>query len=363
MSLNRRQLLQLAGVSALFHSCHFLKKTQSETIVIPRKETIYSGFRDGAAYVSENAGIHIGSQNQNIRTKLSKEVHSGIYSEANGFMFFIAKLEVESYAQIEKNGPLIPFHAEENHYFYGHGAFDEKRKILYTTQAAITADRSEGKRANQEGYIFVYSVPEMKIIDKFKTFGRDPHDMKIVEDVLVICNGGFDSNVTFIDIQTRKLLGDYHVNVDHLSMRHIDVIDKKNFLVASMSVDLNQPCPLYLLNIDTGFKAFVPPENLAMTLMRVQLLSVLHHDGYAYATCPFKDVVLVFKTTGEYVGAHQIPGASNIAYSNELKGVIVGNGDVKQCARLVRIENGNLKVSSIGWARGITGSHSLLVST
>ena len=341
----------------MISACNFKlgQEPVSESVV-----KIYSGYRVGESYVSKDAGMHIGTQRSSKRIKLANEIHSVIHSQKNNLKVFISKLELTSYAQIG-DGPYLPIQADKGNYFYGHGVIDELRNVLYTSQARITKTRDENDRTDEPGFVYVYSIPDFKIIDKFSSFGMDPHDLRIIKDELLVCNGGRNSNVVFIDLKTRKLTKNYKVHESHISLRHCDVIDGENFLIASLTTDLNKPCPLYQLNLTTGLKAFVPPENLDMALMRAQLLSVINFKGHVFTTCPFTSSLIVWKTTGEFVGGFDIPAACNLGISAKYDGVIVGSGEEKELARLVQIENGALKMSKLPWAMGVTGAHSLVL--
>lgn len=355
--MNRRQFFQASGASLLLAACDFKlgEAPVSKTVV-----KIYSGYRVGEAYVSKDAGMHIGSINQNSRVKLANEIHSVIHSKKYDLKVFTSKLELTSYAQIGE-GALIPFNAAEGNYFYGHAVVDELRNCLYASQARITKTRDENDRTEEPGFVYVYSIPEFKIVDKFSSFGFDPHDLRIVKDELVVCNGGKDSNVAFIDLKTKKLTRDYKINQSHISLRHCEVVDEENYLIASLTTDLNKPCPLYNLNLKTGLRAFLPPENLDMVLMRAQLLSVLVYKGHVFTTCPFTSSLIVWKTSGEFVGGYDIPAACNLGISAKYDGVIVGSGEDKEVARLIQVENGLLKMTKLPWAVGVTGAHSLIL--
>ena len=358
MLLNRRKLLQLTGTSFLVSSCNFLKDFS-----IPESESdeqILSGYRVGEAFTNADAGIHIGSKSLNTRIKLENEIHSVAYSSKHNTKFFLSKLELYSYAQ-RGDGPYIPIKAEAGNYFYGHGAVDIKRDVIYTSQAEKPASRDDTMKSNKDGYIYAYSLKDFSLVEKFPSFGKDPHDLKIVGNELLVCNGGANSNVAFINLDTKKLIHSHAIELDHISLRHCEMVDHENFLIASLSTDLNRPCHLYNLNRKTGLKAFEPPPSVSMTLMRAQLLSVLYYDGYVYTTCPFMDNLMVWKLSGEFIGAQDLTAACNLSISKKYKGVIVGSGDDNEVARLIKIENGMIKATKIDWAKGITGAHSLIV--
>lgn len=357
--IGRREFLQLAGAGALVSvtGCNFVSRLFTPSLDSLK---IISGYRYGEPYTTTDAGLSIITPTSNFRIKLDNEIHAVIHSAKFDLKVMISKLELYSYYQFG-NGDIHRIQADEGNYFYGHARIDEKRKLVYFSQARITETRSEFDRREEAGFIYAYSIPDFKLVDKFTSYGSDPHDLLILDNTLVVCNGGANSNVTFIDLDTKKLLRDFKVNQDHLSLRHIEMIDKENFVIIPLTRDLNKPCPPYSLNTQTGLSAFPMPYMLEMAMFRHQILSGLFHDGYFYGTCPAMNNVSVWTSKGEFVGGVEIPFASNLGYSRALGGIIVGCGEKNEHARLVKVVDGNVTFESIPWATEVMGSHSLIL--
>jgi hypothetical protein len=178
---------------------------------------------------------------------------------------------------------------------------------------------------------------------------------------LIVCNGGTGSNVAFIDLATRKLVKKHNVDVEHLSLRHVDIIDQHNFVIASLSLDENKPCPLYLLNRRHGLRAYRHPENLDLTLMRGQLLSVATFQNKIITTCPATHTLLAWEKHGRFLGGHQIPNVASLAVSPIHQGVLVGSGNGKTPLHLVTFPRGILHVERLNWGHGVTGSHAVIL--
>ncbi len=355
--MNRRNLFKYAGAGLFLQACLPVKNKGS---VLSNPEQFYSGFRLGEAYVSQG-GLVISSPLSTEKVKFANEIHSIIHSGKLGLKVFVSKLELISYAQYGSN-PYIEIKAAEGNYFYGHGIIDEKRNLFYSTQAMKTNDRDDGARNNVKGYVYVHSLPGFEIVDKFPTFGNDPHDMKLVNDQLVICNGGSDSSITILDMNTRKLVQEFKVNTPHLSLRHIEPVNDQNFIVATLTSDLKQTTPLYGLNLKTGLRAYRTPVEIEKTFMRSQLLSICHFKGHIFATCPATHTVLVWDVSGEFVGGQKITAAAGLAVSKELDALIVGSGDPKEKAKVLTVVNGAIRIQNIDWAQGLSGSHVTVVS-
>lgn len=345
MSLNRRDLLKLAGVSFVLASCGSLRPK------VPYKERVYSGYADG-----KEVGLKIISPQDTKIIPLENEIHSVAFSSKHDAKVFIPKLNLVSYYQIQ-DGPILALHPEDGNHFYGHGVFDDKRNVLYTTQSKIRPTEKD------PGYIHVYSVPEFKLIDKFESYGGGPHDLLIVRDELIVCNGGAHPNVAHIDLSNRKLIHKFDVDLKHVSFTHCDQIDEENFVIGTTTRDLNEVCPLYHLNLKSGLSQYESKGDLAEILMRFQLLSVLSYDHHVLVTCPATNSLLVWNQDKKFVGGHNIPNVASLVYSKTHQGVIVGSGDPKTPVYLAQFIKGSLKLTALDWGQDAlaSGSHSLIV--
>lgn len=356
MKFNRRQMLKLAGMSLLIPRMSAPAWGQ-----ILRPEIILSGYRFEVDGGVKEAGLHLGGINLDQQISLANEIHSICHSPELDLKILLPKLDKVAYLQ-QGQGPLVKFSPGAGNYFYGHGAIDSKRKLLYTTEARIPEGSEDSDRRDIAGYIYAYSLPDLKPMGKFESFGSDPHDLLISQDRLLVCNGGRSSGVAVINLTTRKLIQNYTLPADEeLSLRHITEIDSDNFAVGSLRYFDDQPCPLYHLNLTHGLGLYHMPGALGMSFMKGQLLSVLAHGGYVYATCPMMNSLLVWTSQGEFIGGQVVPRAASLAYSVNERGVIVGSGEESEPGRVARIRNGQLHIEKLPWARRLTGSHSVIL--
>lgn len=322
---------------------------------------IVSGYRVGLEpYLSKNAGFTVTQNQVSERIQLANEIHSAAYSKKHDLTILLPKLDLEA-AAWSKTGELRKFYPQKGNYFYGHGVVDELRDVLYVTQARITATRDESARRFEPGAVYVYALPDLKLLGSFESFGRDPHDLRLMGDELIVCNGGANSNVAVIDLVTRQLVRKYEVKVPHLSLRHIDIIDPQNFVIATLSLDENLPCPLYLLNRTHGLVAYRHPQNLELTVMRGQLLSVVSFQNKILTTCPATNTLLAWEKHGRFIGGHQIPNVASLAVSSAHRGVLVGSGNGETPLHLVTFAGNELKVERLNWGHGVTGSHAVIL--
>ena len=358
-TLNRRQLLQSLGALSLLSSCGLLTRRPAGFFG-EKDEFIYSGYRVGEAYENTNAGMHMGSFTTNQRFKLANEIHSVVYSPKFDLKVYVSKLEKLSFSQVG-DGEIFPVPADEGNYFYGHAVIDEKRGVAYFSEAKITKTRDEMDRISEPGFIYIRTLPDMKLIGRFSSHGHDPHDLKIVGDELIVCNGGQNSSIAFIDLNTKEHLRSFFVNEEHISLRHITQKDADNFIVAPLTRDMNKPCPPYALNVRTGLKRFEHPFTVEIAMMRAQILSILSYDGYTYGTCPLTDTLMVWDANAKFIGGHHIPSACNLVYSKKYGGVICGSGYETEKARLIKIIDKKVVTTELDWAKDISGAHSIII--
>lgn len=328
--------------------------------MVSPEEILFTGFRKGDPYDHENSGLMIVSPLRTQKYNLKTEVHSIVYSGVRDLKVFLTKLEKTSFFQFG-DGEIKSFLPAEGNFFYGHGVIDEEAGLLYTTQSKAYEDRGAEHIENAPGVLYAYDLKDFKLRQEFPTFGADPHDMCILGDELIVCNGGLNSNVAFIDRKTMKLRRSYACPHKHVGLRHIDIIDDDNFAVAPLAYDKNQTCGFFLLNRHKGLIEWKGPENFAMTLMRHQILSVLVHGQHILGTCPATSTLLIWRTDGLLVGAHSIPSAASLSYSPNHGGILVGSGEAHVPLHLVKFEGEKISLSELDWGHGSAGSHSFIL--
>lgn len=360
MHLTRRQIIQLGLGSLLLPGC--LRKFPLSATESSPVEVYYFGFGspENKTYQQKNAGFMSYDFRTTKTIPLENEIHSIAYSETLGLKVFMPKIGKHAYFQ-RGNEPLKVFTSIEGKYFYGHGAFDEKRGLFYTTQA--TSDSSlQRNQMKDKGEIIVHSLKDFSVTGSFASYGNNPHDLRIVNDQLLVCNGGENSNLAIINLEDHKLIKDFSVNDKNISFGHLEIIDNQNFIIASGNRHKSKPCPLYLVNSDSGLKQAEIPFGMEGEFVG-QLLSVLHHDGIIYATCPATHKIFCWDNNGHFVSTLTINEASSLAYSKLLSGVIVGSGDKPEKLKLLK-QIGNLIImKEIEGPELSTGAHSLIINT
>lgn len=286
-------------------------------------------------------------------------IHSVSFDPSTNLKVFLSKAGDTSYLQTGHEEPR-PFTSAPGNHFYGHGLFDSERKVFYSTQFETIYSGPSAHRKNSKGFIYVHALDDFRIIDKFPAFGNDTHDIKLVNGELIVCNGGTDSNVSFIDPVTRKLLRTFPLNNENLSAGHLDVLDADNFVVVTGAYRQLYPPAIYILNRTSGLRKLSFPKEFD-SLFRVQLLSVANYQGYIFATCPKTDSLFVWNQSGEFISAQHVLRATSLAVSQKLGGVIIGSADSNEPLRLATSSGGQIKVKALDWGVRSTGSHALVI--
>ncbi len=350
--MNRRELLYSLGGLWALQACRPID-------LLTREAPTGPWFYSGVSLPEKAYGIGVNWTSEGRIYPVKNVIHSVVYDEQSKLKVFLPKSGSEAYFQTGDES-LKTFHPAPGNYFYGHGAFDLKRNVFYTTQSEITADGPNEERMYNKGFIYVHSLDDFRILRKFSSAGHDPHDLKIVGDEIVVCNGGHLSNVSFLNPDSGKVSQTFPLNDELLSAGHIEMLDQKNFVIVTGSYRQHYPPAIYSLNRDSGLKKFPIPEGLD-PLFRVQLLSVVAYQNYILATCPQTDTFFVWDRDGKFFGAHQIKKAASLAVTHELGGVIVGSDLSSEPLRLISFSGGQMKVKALDWGQRNTGSHSLVI--
>lgn len=131
-----------------------------------------------------------------------------------------------------KNTLSNSFKATKNRHFYGHGDFAKNGEVLFTSEADIVAAK---------GKIGIRDAKTYQHLGEYESHGVGPHQLALMPDgnTLVVANGGIlthpntgrkklnldtmVSSLSYIDVQTGRLLEAFHLPESKSSIRHLDV--------------------------------------------------------------------------------------------------------------------------------------------
>jgi uncharacterized protein len=133
---------------------------------------------------------------------------------------------------LSKRALIRPLAPAPNRIFYGHGVFSPDGSRLYATEINLMTG---------EGLMAVYEGKTLKYLGDFPTFGSHPHDCSLTANgkVLVVTNGGDDEkgprkpNVSYIDLATYKLIGQWQVPDKAFNAGHVQLTPDDSAIVIS----------------------------------------------------------------------------------------------------------------------------------
>lgn len=322
------------------------------------QETLYYGI--GASEKSTPVGAGAFDFSSEKQFSLANEIHSVTYSPELDLRVYLPKQGKLGYLQRGKTGELVPVAPAPGKLFYGHGAFDLERGFFYSTQSTVSSEYQRDQLFDK-GEIHAHDLKTFRITKSLPSYGYNPHDLKLDRGRLIVCNGGDKSNVAFIDPTSEKLLKSFDLpGSPHISFGHLELLEDGSLLVASGSRRKSLPCELFGVTLESGLRPFSIPNGLE-TFFIGQLLSVIHHGDYAYATCPATGHVFAWRLDGRFLSALSFKNASSLAYSPSRKQIIAGSGNFEEQLQVI-VENGDhVSLTGIPGPKIRTGSHANLI--
>lgn len=131
------------------------------------------------------------------------------------------------------------FTSLNDHVMSGHGVFSADGQYLYCVEVSKT---------DGSGLISVRDTQQYKVQRQFQSGGIGPHEIKWLPDgkTLVVANGGLitdgkgnainldsmDSNLTYLDAASGKIISQWRINEPKASLRHIDVSPQGKVAIA-----------------------------------------------------------------------------------------------------------------------------------
>lgn len=171
-------------------------------------------------------------------------------------------------ARVEK---LREIPTPENRHFYGHGAYSKDGSLLYATESYLDRDF--------EGALVVRDSDTLKELGTVPTFGTAPHDCILIDGkVMLVANGGGPLNggdpacLTWVDIESEKLLERVDVPLPRFNAGHVARNDAGDVALVS-----------------------APREGLPAAAPKLGAVSLKLHDGPLCTMTKPKDTVAKMK--------------------------------------------------------------------
>ncbi len=291
MPFTRRQLLKFSGLSA---SASLLSYT-------PLSIALKSGEGSG---IQQNLMLGGGrfkeSKDGEFRQVLSiVDIDSGITMMVD-LNFYPHGIHVhpdhpQRLALFEKKGPgaceldlfkrevIRYLETDKSRYFYGHGSYSTDGSLLYCTESYLDSFK---------GIIAIRDSKTMDYLGEFPTYGLEPHECKLIDDgkVMVVTNsGGVASgdkpSVTYIDVQSEKLIEKVELTNEQLGSGHFAIGEDGSLVVVSparMGLEETNPGGVSIRPAGKEIESIAAPQELTSQLMG-EALSVVIHEGYKIA--------------------------------------------------------------------------------
>lgn len=233
------------------------------------------------------------------------------------------------------------FSAQPNRHFFGHGAFSEDGKTLFTVEADLKRN---------VGVIGIRDAETYQWLGEYDSYGVGPHQMMLMPDgkQLVVANGGIltrpesgrkklnletmRSSLAYIDIASGQLNSKWLVPESKASIRHLDVApDGTVALAMQVQREACQHEKLVALTAvhkpDREIQLFEHPEVVVEQMADyVGSVAIHPHSRIAGFTSPRGDVVGFWNIdSGEFSGYHAMRDVCGIAASKHKSSFVVTN--------------------------------------
>lgn len=248
------------------------------------------------------------------------------------------------------------------HHFYGHGCFSKSGDTLFCT---------ENDLSNYQGKLVVRDGKDFSVLGSFPTYGLNPHDCQLVQDgsVLAVTNGGGDvsgkakGSVSFIDIQSQKLLDHVEVGAKHLNAGHFALSSQQDLVIISAprdGLDKDDLGGVSFRKKDSALKTTSEPAEVVKK-MKSEALSVAINESRdtVAVTHPEGGMITFWDLSGNFKRQIDIAYPRGVALTLDKKHFIVSHG---RSAGLVFVSTRNLELMSESNKNnlGFTGSHLFL---
>jgi hypothetical protein len=274
-------------------------------------------------------------------------------------------------AVFEKRGPgaceydlntrqiVRPIPVVKGRYFYGHGAYSIDGSLIYSTETILKTG---------DGVIAVRDAKTLKILGKFPTYGKEPHECKLIDGgrTMVVTNGGGNMqgdtpNVTYIDVTSEKMLEKVELTNARFNTGHVSVSSTGSLVVLSAPRAGLGKQYLGGVSIRPHGGAMVSIGSPLDVTQRMQgeALSVAIHSaaGVAAVTHPDANMVTIWSLRDQsLIKVIELEKARGVELTSDMKNFVISYGAT---ANLIKVPVATLEPNrgSIIEASYITGSH------
>ncbi|MBL6991680.1 MAG: DUF1513 domain-containing protein [Bacteriovoracaceae bacterium] len=308
-----------------------------------------------------------------VKYGLNSKKHSFLYGPSkaheilvieNGKLFLsIPKLEKRSFL-FDSNLKIVKeYDALSGNEFYGHGVVLKNKTFLAVEgRSAKSAVGANG----HNGIVVERNLITGKIINKFPTYGKNPHEIKFIDQgkKIVVANGGNNSCLSIIDSKSYELVDKILSPRYSWGIRHFVYSKQLNRFILALATLKYQTTNIPLVIVDrSNLKKLHRVKTLHSNDSSFQLLSLCLVGNIASSTCPESGAVLLWDVKKmQFLKKVKVPQVKGVVVSNDKKYFIASSA--LSSVGLVYINIKKLAIEkSLSFQHGqfVNGSHTLLI--
>ena len=244
-------------------------------------------------------------------------------------------------------------------HFYGHGAYSADSKLIYCTESYLH---------DFKGIIAVRDADSHQILGEFPTYGEEPHECQLIDDgkVMVVTNGGGRLGgdapcVTYIDVQSEKLLERIELTEEMINTGHFAIADDGSLIVVSApraGLDLTDNGGVSIKVAGKEMRTMTEPQDI-VSRMKGEALSVAIHEDSGTAAVAHPDggmVTFWSMQKGTFIKAMDFPRPRGVTLNREGSAFFISYGS-DTC--LGKVDATALQLDEINVRKGTyqSGSH------
>ena len=245
-------------------------------------------------------------------------------------------------------------------HFYGHGAYSEDAKLLYSTETIV---------ATGAGAIGVRDARSFKVLGDFPTHGDNPHDCRLIEGgkVLAVTNGGGNTesgrrgSLCFVEVGSGRLLDRFEIGDDRFNAGHVETLPGRGAIVVSaprLGLPERQLGAVSVRRAGGALQLIREPGEVTQR-MSGEALSVvaLPEAGLFLVTHPTPGMVTCWDLASRRLRkVLELPGARGLTIAKDRRSVLVSYGPRASLGR-IDVASLSLVAGSVLPSTFITGSH------
>lgn len=363
MSLSRRNFLKTISLGTLSTQVALLSACTHQKFYNPDQDILLGGgrFKKNGEIHHVLAIINL-PQKSNEQVELSFLVH-GIIIDPNDKKRLIAfEKEGANAAAIDLNSHTRTqkLNTTNERYFNGHGVFNKTGDTLFSTETNLET---------RKGIISIRDGKTFDSLDEFPSYGENPHDCQLTDDgaTFIVTNAGnkdlkgAQACISYIDVQTQKLLERVTLSNQQLNAGHIGIAKDGSLIVTSapkVGLEKTHPGGVSIRSGQHAMLSMTQPEVVTNQLSGEALsVAIDEKHNTAAITHPDANMITFWSIDKrELKKAISVPNPRGVTLSLDGKSFIVSY-DVNTSLVLINTKNLTAITDSIMQPTYISGSH------